>query len=542
MDVGNFSGKEGIGYRPLKLNLIDGALLELAQCKFCLSPIGLFETFSHRKGLVSSIGFKCHNSSCGKSKLVSDPHSDEAKSVNQAAILGARLTGNGRNTLDTITACLGMPPPLAPASYSVYSKELSSVTAEVAESKMVEAANYLHHIEKKPLVEVIDTIVTLDGTWQKRGHASLLGVVVVISWKTGLVLDCEVLSKHCSACSVRESMGMESRDFDEWYKEHKSSCDADYEGSSGNMEVVGAERIWRRSVATKNLRYTTIISDGDSRAYNNLCAVQPYGSDVELIKHECVGHVQKRMYYALTTLKKSAVFDDNGKRVKFGGIGRLTDGSIKAINVYYGGAIRNNVGDVDGMIRDINATFFHCVSNDTAPQHQFCPTGEDSWCKYNKAIAKNETPPRIKAKIPRDLARYVRPIFVRLSSRDLLTRCSLGATQNQNESFNKVVWSRASKTLFLSKPTVSFAVNLSVITFNEGMEKGLPTLLKKLGIEPGPRSMTFFKATDKMRLSKSDRKADNVAKRRRRTKARERVVEAERDAEREGPTYGAGQY
>ena len=40
------------------------------------------------------------------------------------------------------------------------------------------------------------------------------------------------------------------------------------------------------------------------------------------------------MYYALTTLKKSVVFDDNGQRVKFGGAEKLTDGNIKAMNVY----------------------------------------------------------------------------------------------------------------------------------------------------------------------------------------------------------------
>lgn len=87
-------------------------------------------------------------------------------------------------------------------------------------------------------------------------------------------------------------------------------------------------------------------------------------------------------------------FDDNGKKVKFGGAGRLTNGSIKAMNVYYGGAIRNNVGNIDGMIKDIKATFFHCLSTDEHPIHQFCPTGIDSWCKHNKALANNEPPPK----------------------------------------------------------------------------------------------------------------------------------------------------
>ena len=296
-------------------------------------------------------------------------------------------------------------------------------------------------------------MVTLDGTWQKRGYSSLIGVIVVISWKTGQVLDREVLSKHCSACSVRESMNMEKKEFDEWYRSHQPVCEADHEGSSGSMEVIGAERMWKRSVTDNKLRYTNVISDGDSKAFDHVLSLKPYGSDVTIQKHECIGHVHKRMYYALKTLKQSAVFDDKGKRVKFGG--RLTDATIKALNVYYGGAIRNNIGNVDGMIKDINATFFHCMSTDEEPMHEFCPTGETSWCKFQRAKAKNEVIPKHNPKIPRDLAKYIRPVFIRLSKRELLDRCTLGGTQNQNESFNKTVWARASKTQFLSKPTVT---------------------------------------------------------------------------------------
>ena len=143
--------------------------------------------------------------------------------------------------------------------------------------------------------------------------------------------------------------GYGTRDFDKWYEEHKPNCEVNHEGSSSSMEVVGTERIWRRSIAKNRLHYTTITSDGDSKAFNNLVAVEPYGPDVSLVKHECVGHVQKWMYYALTTLKKSVVYDNDDNIVKFGGAGRLTDASIKAVNVYYGGAI---VGDIDGMICD----------------------------------------------------------------------------------------------------------------------------------------------------------------------------------------------
>ena len=53
-------------------------------------------------------------------------------------------------------------------------------------------------------------------------------------------------------------------------------------------------------MAELKLRFTTFIGDGDSKAFANLVAIKPYGD----VKHECVGHVQKRMGTALRTLKK----------------------------------------------------------------------------------------------------------------------------------------------------------------------------------------------------------------------------------------------
>ena len=47
---------------------------------------------------------------------------------------------------------------------------------------MVKAANHLHDLKGKPLNDIIDTVATLDGTWQKRGHSSLFDVLMVISW------------------------------------------------------------------------------------------------------------------------------------------------------------------------------------------------------------------------------------------------------------------------------------------------------------------------------------------------------------------------
>ena len=106
--------------------------------------------------------------------------------------------------------------------------------------------------------------------------------------------------------------------------------------------------------------------------------------------------------------------------------------------------------DVDGMFRAIWAVFHHSISDDEQHDHQFCPTGSDSWCKYNRALADNVEPPKHTPKLPKDLGPFIKPVFTALSKRELLEKCVLGATQNQNESFNNIVWSRCPMTGFCS--------------------------------------------------------------------------------------------
>ena len=87
-----------------------------------------------------------------------------------------------------------------------------------------------------------------------------------------------------------------------------------------------------------------------------------------------------------------------------------------------------------GFFRAIWAVFHHSISDDEQHDHQFCPTGSDSWCKFIRALADNVEPPKHTPKLPKDLGPFIKPVFNALSKRELLERCVLGATQNQNES------------------------------------------------------------------------------------------------------------
>ena len=92
------------------------------------------------------------------------------------------------------------------------------------------------------------------------------------------------------------------------------------------METVGAVRIFKRSEATRGLKYKDMLGDGDCSTYNTVVGSKPYGNGCIPNKLECIGQVQKRG----SQLQKLKISDKglklaNGKGLS--GKGRLT--SIK---------------------------------------------------------------------------------------------------------------------------------------------------------------------------------------------------------------------
>ena len=84
-------------------------------------------------------------------------------------------------------------------------------------------------------------VVTCDGTWCKRGFTATHGVVVVIAWETGQVLDFQIMTKRCSICARKKTaLGEDSQEFADWWEGHKDSCEINHHGSSPSMECAGA--------------------------------------------------------------------------------------------------------------------------------------------------------------------------------------------------------------------------------------------------------------------------------------------------------------
>lgn len=161
-----------------------------------------------------------------------------------------RCVGVGLAGSQTFCALMNLPPP--PTKFVSHTKVLKDILQEVAVVSM-----------KKATEETIqensgdkDIAAAFDGTWQKRGYASLNGVVTATSFDTGKVLDIEVLYKYCQGCTKPQNKR----------GTHKS-CVKNYEGPSSGMETNGILKIFQRSESERGVRYTKFLGDGDSSAY-----------------------------------------------------------------------------------------------------------------------------------------------------------------------------------------------------------------------------------------------------------------------------------
>ncbi|GFW55501.1 uncharacterized protein TNCV_118851 [Trichonephila clavipes] len=81
-------------------------------------------------------------------------------------------------------------------------KKLLNVASVVSKNAMIEAADEVRKL--KNTSDVAECGVSVDGTWQRRGHSSLNGCVAVLSIDTGKVVDLEVMSKWCRNCNTSE--------------------------------------------------------------------------------------------------------------------------------------------------------------------------------------------------------------------------------------------------------------------------------------------------------------------------------------------------
>lgn len=527
--------------------------LEGMPCKFCLD-VNYKVIHAKEKGFANKISLHClscdQTISFQTSKQINDKtvKTRPPFDINRRMIKTFLSLGKGHNGLEIFSMGLNMPC----IHHSAYDKQID-IIVDLAKEHVQDSLNnartevtkaYLELENSLEIRKPLDITVSYDGSWQKRGFTSKYGIGCVIEVITGLVIDFEVISKFCRICQQKASkLNEDSEEYEEWLLDHWVNCQANFDGSSPAMEVAGAERLWKRSQDI-GFRYVSVVSDGDSKTHDHLSSLNIYGKDVQIEKQECVNHIAKRLGTGLRNLVK----DCGKKKITLGGkaYGSLKGITIDKLTQYYRNAVIKNLEDIKLMKTAIFATLDHCRSTDTTPLHQNCPTGENSWCFYQRDIANNSVPRKhqdcIKTPINDTVYKHLLPLYNRLSSDDLLKRCSSGKTQNANESLHAVIWSKCPKTIFTGLKKLQALVAEGVCLYNEGHLQTMTKLYTKTGISPGINMVHLARKKDTHRLSLRNERDSEKYKNYRKLFKSAQLREEEQKKEKEGVSYGSGAF
>ena len=314
---------------PIDCNIIINTALfinlfeKLSKCPECGGKVYIRHEAKKKKGLAHFFSIKCSSEICDWADCL--PTSRTVKSakkgqksyeLNLRTCIAFQEMGKGYKNIRDFCKIMNIPPPMDSKSYRKNFTILYRAYTEVAFKSTTDAALQVEASMDESGVKNITA--SFDGTWQRRGYASLNGVVGCIS--QGKVVEYELLCKVCPQCKYWHSK-QPSDEYEEWKRYHH--CSINHTGSAGSMEAAGVNSIYNRSVLTRKLRYTTYLGDGDSKSFQDMVKLNPYPGHT-LNKLECIGNVQKRVGARLRTYKAvhKKVLSD-GK--KLCGAGRLTN-------------------------------------------------------------------------------------------------------------------------------------------------------------------------------------------------------------------------
>lgn len=500
-------------------------MLSMVACSQCFSVSAMSVQLigSKKQGLSQCFHLLCSNCGYKSPDMYTSVRKDKTFEVNRRAVYAFREIGCGHSEMVTFCYLMDLPPPPQKSAYHKHIHVFNEVTTQLAKETMLCAASDLAKNSG-------ECAVSVDGTWMKRGFTSLVGVVTVISVKNGKILDTEVMSKQCMSCRKHMFDDKESPAYLKWKAEHSSMCCRNYTGSSPNMEPVGASRIFLRSKESRGLEYTQYLGDGDSKSYKAVVDMDPYnGKNIE--KLECVGHYQKRVGKALRCLSKEK---------RLGGKGKLTSHTIDKMQNYFGIALRSSTNNVKEMSEAIWTSLYHLAAGRNEGLHGKCPKGEGSWCSFQKAVATG-TLDKYKPKngLPDNVLEAVKPVYSKLTDPAMLRRCLHGKTQNQNESFNGMIWRRCPKDGYVGLKTLNFCVMDAICHYNCGPDVELE-ILKRGGVTVGKHTRAGVELAKDLKQKKYHLQSTPEQKTRRRYLRGRRKMKEDQNTALEGTSYDAG--
>ena len=115
----------------------------------------------------------------------------------------------------------------------------------------------------------------------------------------------------------------------------------------------------------------------------------------------------------------------------------------------------------------LRAILYHVISSKENNWHwSHCSEGKDSWYKFHQDKANGTRTYKPGPGLPLDIVMKLKPIFAELGDESLMEKCLHGKTQNQNESFNSMIWDQIPKTRYVPPTQLELGVYDAVANFN----------------------------------------------------------------------------
>lgn len=245
----DISSESSLSDNPLDCNIFlnlacfNNFLASYLICPKCFNySLNLFLNESARIGFCQELIVKCTSADCSfeesfrSSKENRDGQKRGFREINLRMVSFVRSIGPGHSALLNFCQHTNSPPPISETSYQSVMHTIGLASKKVAEESMEKAAR---EVKEKVGISneegITDCGVSVDGTWQRRGHSSHHGVVTAISIETGKCLDAEILTNSCRLCT-KWSSKKGTADYDKWITKHK--CKVNHVGSSGEPSDV----------------------------------------------------------------------------------------------------------------------------------------------------------------------------------------------------------------------------------------------------------------------------------------------------------------
>ena len=186
----------------------------------------------------------------------------------------------------------------------------------------------------------------------------------------------------------------------------------------------------------------------------------------------------------------------------------LSDEMCSRITSFYQLTVKQNAGDIAAILKSIDAIPLHLGANEANAEqnHALCPLGENSWCRYQRARAIGELPPRHPNYLSEQAVELVREIFTKFhyNTPSFVAQVADGQTSNHNEAVHGVLFSMVRKTGQCSMDIMKLGSALAVIRYNDGMVAVL-TILETLKVEVHPGLLEIATNLDNRRIEASKR-------------------------------------